>query len=172
MPIFNNVLTGIQTGIGVLNTIQGQTGGGGNACRSPAGCFQCQMTGQGDIAGCLDALLNGNLYTMLTGGDMRGEIPNNQVLQAFQNGLTAISNPALFKQSDRYLQSAKVALQGYIDRYRGRQQAGTSTTVMVNSNGQTVTVPSGQTAVVSAIPNSYIVGGGVALLALVYFLKR
>lgn len=145
---------GIQTGVGLL---QGQ--GQGGQCRAPAGCFQCQMTGQGDIAGCLDALFvgSGGLTTML----VNGRIPNDQVLSAHQQALAAISNAQLFKQTDAYLIQAKQVIQARIAAYQ--PTGGTTTQTVIGANGQpvTVTVPASSGIDTTTI---LLVGGALALI--------
>jgi len=172
MGLFDNILSGIGTGLAVYGTVQQGQQQQGGACRAPSGCFQCQMNGQGDIAGCIDGLA-AQLYPNL----VNGAIPNDQVLQMYRNALAAVSNPAYLRQSDAYVTQMKAVLNGAINRYvQANPNTGSTgqTTTVLNANGQLVQVPSGgtSTTVVTGIPNSYLIGGGVALLALVYFLKK
>ena len=173
MSIFNNILGAINTGLGVYGGVQSaQQQGNAGACRAPAGCFQCQMNGQGDIAGCIDLLL-GQLYPLLVGGvnpNLGGNIPNDQVLQAYRNGLAALSNPAYLKQTDAYCIQAKAALQSAIDRYvSANPNAGTTTT----TGGTTATgnVPASN-PIISGVPNSYLLAGAVAIAGLVIYTRK
>ena len=144
---------------------------GGGACHAPAGCFQCPMTGQGDIAGCIDQLL-AQLYPMLVGGvnpNLGGNIPNGQAYQAFQNGLAALNNPAFFAQgSDAYLRQAKAALTAAITRYQAANpNAGTGGTTQ-----QVVTDPATGQQIVVTVPaaggidnTTLLLLGGAAVFA-------
>jgi hypothetical protein len=169
MSIFNNVLGAINTGLGVYGGVQSaQQQGNAGACRAPAGCFQCKMTGQGDIAGCLDRVLNGGIYLML----VNGQIPNAEVLNAFQQVLNGISNPSYFKQTDSYVQQAIQVLQGAIQRYQttnlnsGTTPTGTNPTGAITGGASMGNVPA-SSPIVSGVPNSYLFIGGVAILGLI-----
>lgn len=171
---WSNINQTIGLGLGVYGATQGPSGGGASGqCRAPSGCFQCKMDGQGDIAGCIDLLL-GQLYPLLVGGanpNLGGNIPNDQVLQAYRNGLAALSNPAHLKQTDAYCIQAKAALQLAIDRY-----------ISANPNaGQTPTGSSGGAtsggvltadSVISGVPNSYLLAGAVAIAGLFVYTRK
>ncbi len=152
------------TGVGLSYLLGGGQGGQQGGCHAPAGCFQCTMTGQGDIAGCLDNLLVGpqGLYTLL----VNGQIPNNQVLQLFQQAQAAVGNAQFFRQTDAYVQQVKTVLQGYIDRYQGTSTQGVPTT----TNPATGQPAATQTAT-GGIDNTTLIllGGGLLLLM---FLKN
>lgn len=179
MPLFNNILNGIQAGLGVYGAVQqGQAGGGaGGACRAPSGCFQCQMVGRGDIAGCIDILAAE--YRRI---EAQGNTANTLV--AAQSALAALNNSSFFVQSnDAYLTQAKAVMQNAVRALEAQITAGGGTTgntttgnggtvSVLNANGQIVQVPANTQTVINGIPNSYLVGGGIAILALVYFLKK
>lgn len=138
-----------------------QGGAHAPACKAPQGCFQCRMTGRGDIAGCLDALLV-PLYT----GLVNGKIPNQQVFQSFQAALAAISNDAYLDQRTTfaYLQDAKNVLTRLINEYVSANPNAAQST----DNGGTGNVSIGGTN----IPTSYFLLGAIGLVGLVLVLKR
>lgn len=164
---------GAQTGLALLfGNQQGQSGG---ACRAPAGCLQCRMTGRGDIAGCIDLLAQQYQQAEASGA------PPERLLQLATEILAALNNDQFFAQGgDGYLASAKGTFQNTIRVMQGRaQQAGATSqttaqtvrvTVVDPVTGKTVTVPVAlpppATAAGISTTTILMVGAGLGLILL------
>lgn len=163
--IFSDIIAGVNTGLSVYSHVPH---GGSGACRAPAGCFQCRMTGRGDIAGCIDLLI-AQVRIIQGQGDIHAS------LTASQNALAALSNQSYFATGDAYLASAIAAMTHDVNYYQGLLASGqTSTTALPSINPATglPTVTPIAAPIIAGIPNSYLIGGTVAVLGLVYLLKK
>lgn len=151
----------IQGGINIGQQLGGGSGTHAPACHAPSGCFQCQMNGQGDIAGCLDAL-----DAQYHQAEHSGATPS-QLLQLATVILQAVSNPAYLKQTDSYVQSFKDVYQRAIARLQsqGATLNGSGGTSVNPLTGQPITAT-------GSIPSSYLLIGGIALVGLVLVIKK
>lgn len=143
---------GAQAGIGLLSQHQAASAAG--TCAPPSGCFQCQIHGQGGIAGCIDAV-SAQWINAAHARD-RGELSNADLLALTQGILAGLSNEQLFTpQSDAYLAQAKSV---FVTRVADIQA------LMAGSSPANTTVTPGTAtggSIVSAITNTEI--GGVPL---------
>lgn len=159
--------------IGGFNAIKGLFGGGSHTpeCAPPAGCFKCQIKGQGGIAGCIDSVTQqwiAAVKSPTTSGYDMTKIADGSAL-AITNGILAgLSNPQLFTpQTDAYLAQAK---QVFTQRANDIQQLMTqAATTQTNATTGGSTLPTTLPATVLGIPTDVallLAGGGLVVLSL------
>lgn len=167
--IFDQIITGINTGIQVTGAVQSATAHGSGAPGAGA------VVRDGDVAQLIDRLA-------AEYHDIQRQNNVQAALQAAQALLAAFSDPKQFAPQNAggqaYLAQAKTVLQKDIDTYT-RALAGqvlapagsAPVQTVVNAQGQMVNAVTGQPVsvpMVSGIPNNYLLaaGGAVVLLLL------
>jgi hypothetical protein len=124
------------------------------SCKPPAGCFQCQMVGQGAIAGCIDSI-----STQWIAAAQRRDagLMSDADLAAYTQGILAgLSNAQLFTpQSDSYLVSAKSVFQQRLNDINARLAASNT------PNPTTSTTIPGGASVTTQTPATVQTGGTI-----------
>lgn len=156
---FAPVVAGLAAG-GAPGTVPATNG---PSCNHPL-----PMHGQGQIAGCLDTI-----HAAWVAAGAQPGVTVEQMLTVTRGLLTQLTDPATFTQGDAYLTQFQGVLRQEIARLTTliQQQGGTITT---NAAGDiVVNTPATATAqIITGVPNSYLIGGAVAVIGLIAFTRK